>query len=204
MPVDFDGFVADAVSRGASNLGPCTPAETQHHLIQFNRSVDKLVATHGLDRIGQAIWYLYGCGSVASHDALDDSVSNDVELFCDSLMELYEVGFAKHCGDFAGHSDQARDSFATACYMFWDMDGGHEYLFFRDRPELFEYGVRLIDFGLGHQHAACQESFLHCLGHLTNERPLLADKKIADFLRRNDISPEIRHYAEQCRTGLIP
>lgn len=85
--------------------------------------------------------------------------------------------------------------------MLWDMDSGLEYLTFRGRPELFQYGERLIDFGLSHSHAACQESFLHCLGHLHFDRPEFVQSKIACFLRRKDVDRTMRDYAKRLGTA---
>ena len=90
----------------------------------------------------------------------------------------------------------------TASYMIWDMDG-IEYLTFHRSPDYIELVEPLVDFGLTHEHAAVQESFLHLLGHQRDDHSNFVDPKLSKFLKRNDISKGIREYALQCQTGMI-
>ena len=203
MTDKFDDFLNDALSAGRTEFDYGRPSSAQALLTEFNHRIAELVSAHGLDRIGNAIWFLYGCVSNTTHDALEPSADSGLDEFYDSIRVLYEEGFCAFCDNLAGHSHANPNSFATACYMLWDMDSGLEYLTLRGRPELFQFGERLVDFGLGHSHAACQESFLHCLGHLCFDRPDFVDSKVSQFLCRTDLDNEIKTYAMQCRTGMI-
>lgn len=86
--------------------------------------------------------------------------------------------------------------------MIWDMDG-IEYLTFHRTDTQRQMVEPLVDFGLRHNHAAVQESFLHCLGHQIDSHPSFVRPKLQHFLLRRDLQPEIREYAEQCMTGMI-
>lgn len=184
-------------------LDDLSPTEAQRLLTEFNRSVDQLIDQHGVDSIGKAVWHVYGCVGDTARDALSPIAESGFGDFYDSLTDLYDLGFAKHCEDAAGHSDRGGNNLATACYMFWDMDSGLEHLTLRGRPELFSYAEQLIDFGLSHKHAAVQESFLHCLGHLHAWKASFVEGRISRFIKRTDISKEIRQYAQQCGAGYI-
>ena len=123
----FDEFVLDAVSGGETEFDYGAPADAQRLLTKFNWQIEPIIEHHGLERVGDAIWYLYGCVSGMTHDVLDESVESGYSEFYKSIESLYDNGFAKHCVNECGHSDRGGDNFATACYMLWDMDSGLEY-----------------------------------------------------------------------------
>jgi hypothetical protein len=203
MSPALDDFVADAISGGDTDFYYSSPSNAQNLLIEFNLGIGDLIVKYKLELIGKAIWYLYGIGSNTTHDALDPSADNGLPEFYGSLEELYNNGFAQYCENAEGHSDRNPNSFATACYMLWDMDSGLEYHTLRGRSELFPFAEKLIDFGLAHNRAAVQESFLHCLGHLHYVRASFVESKITQFLRRSDLDADIREYAEACHGGGI-
>ncbi|MEN1681907.1 MAG: hypothetical protein AAGJ46_20185 [Planctomycetota bacterium] len=208
MNVEIKPFVENAIAHGehekdgSFHIGG--PDWARSHLVAFNRSIDALVYEYGKEPIGKAIWYLYGCVGDYARDAIETAPASECMEFYQSLETLYDEGFAKHCVDACGHSDRDGNRFGTACYMLWDMNGGLEYLTFNSRAELFSHGKELVEFGLQHNHAAVQESFLHLLGHLTNDRPDYATECIDRFLQRIDVALDIQDYARSCRTGLIP
>jgi hypothetical protein len=199
----FDTFVLDAISSGETDFDYETPANAQRLLTQFNHEIESVISEHGTDATGNAIWYLYGCLSSTTHDALDESVETGYATFYQSIESLYDNGFAIHCANDRGHSDVAGGEFSTACYMLWDMDSELEYLSFNGPSVLFGFVENLVDFGLRHKHAAVQESFLHCLGHRQHDKPEFVASRLATFCRRSDITPSIREYAKQCQTGMI-
>ena len=199
----FHDFVLHAISNGETDFEHETCEQAQKLLTRFNWEINSLIKQHRLAAIGDALWYLYSYQWGFTADVLDDSVSGGYSEFYHSLEFLYDKGFATHCVNCRGHSDFGKNHFATACYMLWDMDSGLDYLSFHGSPERFKLVSQLIDFGLRHHHAAVQESFLHCLGHRRNEMADFVDSKLIVFLQREDISPEIREYAIQCRTGRV-
>jgi hypothetical protein len=124
----------DALSEGNTDYNYGSPREAQSLLIEFNHRISDLVATHGVDRMGKAVWYLYGCVSNTTYDALDPSADSGVSKFYDSMRMLYDNGFCAYCENCAGHSGIDPNSLATACYMLWDIDSGLEYQTLRGRP----------------------------------------------------------------------
>ncbi len=201
MNTMFDEFVLDAVSGGKTDFDYETKQDAIALLTRFNLEIDSIVNQFGTEKTGKAIWYCYGCISGMIYDVLDESNSNKWLDFYESMMTLYDDGFARHCENKYNHRLR-QTSFGTACYMLWDMDG-IEYLTF-DRTEQQRQLVEpLIDFGLGHDHAAVQESMLHCLGHEIDFHPEFVHPKLSLFLRRRNLCPEIRDYALQCQTGMI-
>lgn len=199
----FDDFVIDAVSDGNTAFDYGTPRNAQRLLTRFNWQINSIIERHGLDATGTALWYLYGSVSGMTYDVLDDSVEDGYGEFYKSMRSLYDIGFAGHCENRGGHSDVQGGKFATACYMLWDMDSGLEHLTFHGSSLRLALVDELITFGLRHDHAAVQESFLHCLGHRLDEMPNVVKPKLSEFLKRNNLSPEIREYARQCQTGKI-
>ena len=195
----FEELLLHSIENGEFDAPELTFASTQEFLIRFNHEVDDLIQLHGVNDIGNAIWYMYGCLGDFARDALDTSVADGFSQFYESLEILYDRGFAKYCSPESGHFNKLE----TACYMMWDMDSGLEYLSFNDRPELFTLAENLINFGLSHRHPSVQESFLHCLGHLEYKLPEFVHDKIDTFLFRRDVTSEMREYAKTARVGAV-
>ena len=195
----FDKFVLRAIARGDPDFPEVDCATTQQMLIRFNDEVGNLIQQHGTDKIGNAIWFLYGCDGDVARDALDVSVASGFEEFYQSLETLYAKGFAKHCSRTSKNGCMLN----SACYMLWDMDSGLSHLSFNGRPELFTLVEKLIDFGLKHEHPAVQRSFLHCLAHQHYVIPDFVQKKVDVYLGRKDINSELLKYAELARIGNV-
>jgi len=65
----FDEFVLDAVSGGETEFDYGAPADAQRLLTKLNWEIEPIIEHHGLEPVGDAIWYLYGCVSGMTHDA---------------------------------------------------------------------------------------------------------------------------------------
>ena len=197
----LDALIADAVAKGETEFDYGSCRNAQRLLIEFNRNCSSMAVTYDKDAIGDAIWYLYGCVSGMIHDVLDPSVSSGFGEFYLSMRSLYDDIFASLLPSEPGRGGGSA-SLTTACYMLWDMDG-IEYLTFNRSASNIELVEPLVDFGLRHEHAAVQESFLHLLGHQRDDHSAFVDPKLAIFLNRSDISGNMREYALQCQTGMI-
>ena len=197
----LDDLVADAIAEGETEFDYGSCYDAQKLLTEFNLNAGTLLSKHGEDAIGDAIWYLYGCVSGMIHDVLHESVSEGFPEFYSSMKTLYDEGFARTLPNRPGQA-MGGDPLATASYMLWDMDG-IEYLTFHRSSDYIQQAEPLVDFGLAHKHSAVQKSFLHLLGHQQDHVPDFVDPKLRKFLKRDDISEEIRKYALQCQTGMI-
>ena len=197
MNARLNRFVVDA-SQGNTCLDWVGDREScLQFLVDFNRNIDTLIETHGTESVATSVWALY-MGSHVLHSAFDPAAVDDIALIFSSMETLYSNGFAAHCPNRLHYFDDL----ATAAYMLWDMSS-LEYLSFRDDQSLHIPLGKLFDFGLSHNHAVVQESFLHGLGHRQSDHPDFVDHRLAEFLCRTDISEEIRCYAKQCVTGRI-
>ncbi len=199
----FDDFVRNAINPGKHVFFYDSPKEGQHLLSEFNFRIANLLDEFGVESIGEAAWYLYSCASGITFDATNVTERAGIERFVASLRTLYDDGFCRVCKSCRGHSDVDERKFSTACYMLWDLDSGLQALFESDDQLLLKYGDELLEFGLTHPHLACQESFLHGLGHLQETRPEYAQIRIETYLSRDDIPMEMRNYAKNCAIGNI-
>ena len=91
-----------------------------------------------------------------------------------------------------------------ACYMFWDVAcfGGPPG---QREGNLFEDAVLdVLEDVLRMEHAACQESAVHGLGHRVGRHPERAPAILRKWLRGGAIRDErLRVYAEAAATGCI-
>ena len=124
----------------------------------------------------------------------------------DAMIPLYAKLMAPVYGNDIAYLDQApqdpdRPNFA--CYMWWDiipLYGGMDH---PDRERINDTVLHIFAEVLKLDSEACLESVLHGLGHWglylnDRTRPL-----VENFLRRPDISPELRRYAESAATGYV-
>lgn len=197
----LNALITDAVAKGENEFDYGSCENAQRLLIDFNRNCSAMAKEFDQDAIGDAFWYLYGSASGMIHDVLDPSVSSGFGEFYFSMQSLYNDAFARLLPNRPGRG-QGGAPLTTACYMLWDMDG-IEYLTFHRAPAIIKLVEPLIDYGLQHDHAAVQESFLHLLGHQRESHSDFVDPKLATFLKRHDLSGEIYEYAKQCQTGMI-
>ena len=86
----FDEFVLDAVAGGETDFDYGAPGDGQRLLARFNWKIESIIERHGVEPIGDAIWYLYGCISGMTHEVLDESVKSGFAEFYKSIESLYE------------------------------------------------------------------------------------------------------------------
>ncbi|HVP00601.1 MAG TPA: hypothetical protein VMT15_21170 [Bryobacteraceae bacterium] len=109
-----------------------------------------------------------------------------------SFEVLFREYFAVRCTPELAHLSEG-GALNEVCYMWWDFDCWD---FIPD--DIFLSMLRSI---LAINHAACQESALHGLGH--NSSPE-AEAIIDDFLLREpNLRPDLREYALRARKGKI-
>ena len=100
-----------------------------------------------------------------------------------------------------GPEDPERPTFA--CYMWWDiipLYGGMDHC---DRDRINEAVLHVFEQVLNLRAESCLESVLHGLGHwhlYVRER---TEPIVRRFLRRTDISSELRNYAELAAVGAV-
>lgn len=124
----------------------------------------------------------------------------------DAMIPLYAKLMAPVYGDDIAYLDREpkpADQPNYACYMWWDiipLYGGMDH---PDRDRINDAVLHIFAEVLKLDSEACLESVLHGLGHWDmymndRTRPI-----VENFLRRTDISPELRRYAEYAATGCV-
>jgi hypothetical protein len=120
-----------------------------------------------------------------------------------SMATLYEQLIAPVYGDDLGHLARRATGSITGSYMCWDTSPIYTAI---EGPEfkLIE-GELLTVFRkvLTLKSEACLESVLHALGHFKQYWRSPSEEIVAVFLQRDDISSELRRYAELAARGDI-
>jgi len=122
----------------------------------------------------------------------------------EAMIPLYAKLMARVYQDHLGHNqhgpgDPERPN--DACYMWWDvipLYGGMEHC---DRDRINEVVLHVFKQVLELRAESCLESVLHGLGHWHLYIPDRTKPIVRRFLRRMDISPELRNYAELAAVG---
>lgn len=152
-------------------------------------------------QVAQAFWDLSSC---AFHSLYDSLIEWDVcERFVQSFTILFRDYFAVRCEPVLGHRSQG-GRLNIACYMWWDFDcwcARHDPLDRNRHDSAILASMKSI---LAIDHAACQESALHGLGHWYRAHPQAVEEIIDEFLQRApNVGDELRAYASNARCGCV-
>ena len=173
----------------------CIPSEiTFRRLAQVFEDCSNLLAPYSDETLNRAFWDL----SSVWYALGDDSIPEDLRRrVINSFVTLFRELFAKRCSPVLGERSEQGSPLNSACYMWWDFDCWYSI----PGTELVE-AMRSI---LAINHAACQESALHGLGHWLHRQQAAAVERIVDeFLKREaDLRPELRKYAQAVRIGCV-
>lgn len=136
-----------------------------------------------------------------------EEVSWEMEEECIRAVPcLYEKLFAPLLGDDLAATGSRSQSAAPfpVCYMWWDYFSiaiDNDSLQWRRRTDAYFAAFRQV---LTLKSEACLESVLHGLGHAHLYRPEETEAIIYEFLaKRQDISPNLRFYAQQAAKGEV-
>jgi hypothetical protein len=153
------------------------------------------------DSLAQAFWDL-GNGPLAAVE--NPSIEWPLrERFIRSFETLFREVFAVRCEPVLGHLSKG-SALNIACYMWWDFDC------WRSSPDPIPNNpldtalLALMRTILAIDHVACWESALHGLGHRHRDHGPEVEEIIDEFLgRESNLSPELRQYAANARTGYV-
>ncbi len=203
--ITFDDWLRDALTDGGLDLYVDDKAEVNRFAVRFNNDIAQIITAHGEERTNKAVWHIYGSASGYMWDVLDPSLGADRLRFMESVKWLYANGFQRYCADHFGHIDSGVESprpLNSSCYMLWDMDG-IECPAVNGEEEMLEASLDVLAFALRLDHAACQESALHGLGHLSHSDRTKTTPIIRDFIRRTDPRGALKTYAENAIVGCV-
>ena len=158
------------------------------------------------EEIGVGLWSVLDSGGAGTALALNDAtLPLDARIACvHKIRNLYRELFVPRCAERLGHLSEQGGRLEMICYMFWDVAvfGGPPG---EREGNLFEDAVLdVLEDTLYLEHAACQESAIHGLGHRVTRHPERAPAILDRWLRSGPLrDPRLRPYAEAARTGCI-
>jgi hypothetical protein len=85
--------------------------------------------------------------------------------------------------------------------MLWDLDSECHAL--NGDLEMIAECLDVLEFALSLPSVACQESALHGLGHLAFKHRARTAPIVEQYLKREDLPIELRHYAQAARVGYV-
>ena len=203
--VPFEEWVVAVFDPAVDDPWP-PPAQELAHLTRLFR--DPVAALDGFtdDEVGIGLWSILDSGGAATALAVnDDTLPLDQRIACIRLIPaVYRELFVPRCAERLGHLDEEGGRLEMACYMFWDVAviGGPPGV--REGNLLEDAVLDVLHDILAIEHAACQESAIHGLGHRVSRHPERAPRMLDDWLRRGPVRDDrLRPYARAAMTGCI-
>jgi len=121
-----------------------------------------------------------------------------------SFETLFRKFFAARCAPALGHLSETENRLSVACYMWWDFDCWRAVSDPLTRNPVDSALLASMKAILAMDHAACQESALHALGHWRHADKSEVEVIIDEFLQHGpDVRQELRQYAQNARGGYV-
>lgn len=205
VAVAFEDWVVGVFDASVEDPWPPVAQELEYLTRLFSDPVGTLEGLSD-EEIGVGLWSVLDSGGAGTALALNDAaLPLDARIGCvHQIRNLYRELFVPRCAERLGHLSEQSGRLEMICYMFWDV------AVFAGPPgeregNLFEDAVLdVLEDTLYLEHAACQESAVHGLGHRVRRHPERAPALLDRWLRTGPIcDPRLRPYAEAARTGCI-
>ena len=205
VAVPFEDWVVGVFDPTVEDPWPPVEQELEYLTRLFS---DPIGTVEGLsdEEIGVGLWSVLDSGGAGTALALNDAtLPLDARIACvHQIRTLYRELFVPRCAERLGHLSEQGGRLEMICYMFWDVAvfGGPPG---EREGNLFEDAVLdVLEDTLYLEHAACQESAIHGLGHRVSRHPERAPAILDRWLRTGPIrDARLRIYAEAARTGCI-
>lgn len=157
------------------------------------------------EQVAEGIWFLIGGSSPSrsSQALLNPTVRLADRVACIHTMAEFFRSFVMPSTP--GLADTDSDPFHIACYMWWHILPLRPYREtpLRGEPELHEACLVAMSKLLELRSDVCRMSALHGLNHWHERYRGSVEAMVDTFLERaRDITPQIREYAVQARSGL--
>ena len=203
VAVPFEDWVVGVFDPTVEDPWPPVEQELEYLTRLFS---DPIGTVEGLsdEEIGVGLWSVLDSGGAGTALALNDAtLPLDARIACvHQIRTLYRELFVPRCAERLGHLSEQGGRLEMICYMFWDVAvfGGPPG---EREGNLFEDAVLdVLEDTLYLEHAACQESAIHGLGHRVSRHPERAPAILDRWLRTGPIrDARLRIYAEAARTG---
>lgn len=183
------------------------PTTLAHHLTRLFESPRFLLEDYSKEQVEQGLYYIFGVGSEFIKVARESPDRELLKRMYLSIRTLYSELWSKYCTDHLSHLDRGQQPSSPlnmTCYMLWDLAGLAGPAMFPGEEFLVDPIFEVLEFALGLDSMACQESALHGLGHLKNHHEARVRRIIDEYLERNpDLDPDLEEYALAAREGMI-
>lgn len=205
VEVPFEDWVVGVFDPTVEDPWPPTAQELEYLNRLFSDPVGVLEGLSD-EEIGVGLWSVLDSGGAGTALALNDAtLPLDDRIACvHQIRNLYRELFVPRCAERLGHLSEQGGRLEMICYMFWDVAvfGGPPG---EREGNLFEDAVLdVLEDTLYLEHAACQESAIHGLGHRVSRHPDRAPAILERWIRNGPLrDPRLRPYAEAARTGCI-
>ena len=205
VEIPFDDWVVAVFDPDVDDPWP-PPAQDLAHLTRL--FADPVTALEGCtdDEIGVGLWSVLDSGGAGTALALNDgSLPLRDRIACvNEIRTLYRELFVPRCAERLGHRSEQAGRLEMACYMFWDIAAFGGPPGEREGNLLEDAVLDVLEDLLRLDHAACQESAIHGLGHRVGRHPERAPAIVERWLRTGRVRDErLRAYAAAARTGCI-
>ena len=123
-----------------------------------------------------------------------------------AMITLYANLMAPVYGNDLGHTEvdsRGPEGVTFGCYMLWDVSALGCCSAGEDSDRINDAVLHVAEAVLKFRAESCLESVLHGLGHWYFCVPERTEPIVREFLRRTDISPELRRYAEAAAIGCV-
>lgn len=182
-------------------------SETVDYLFKTFEEADALLKRFSEDQVGDGFWYI---SSKTACTLWDDSVPLVTrQKAARSMRKLYSDCFAARCAPLLLHLNDSGDHpLNGTCYMWWDLMRDFtpidEWPKNSTRKQINNEFLAVMEFALGLESVACQESALHGLGHWAEYCPDRVQEIIDRFIMGNpSANPNIIKYSWSAREGKV-
>ena len=203
--IEFEDWVVAVFDPAVEDPWP-PPAQDLEHLGRL--LADPAGALEGLtdDEIGVGLWSILDSGGAGTVLALnEEELPLGDRIACvRAFPKLYRDLFVPRCTERLGHLSEQGNRLEMICYMFWDVASFGGPAGTREGNLLEDAVLDVLDDVLRMEHAACQESAIHGLGHRVGRHPERAPAILDRWLKSGAVRDErLRSYARGARTGCI-
>jgi hypothetical protein len=187
-----------------------TPSDTVDFLTRTFDDCGSLLNEFSNRQIADGLWY------IASEENISLSLGNESvpwpkrQQAIRSIRKLYTNCFTTHCAPLLSYLEKGGaypsiyPPLNGTCYMWWDIFPNMRWLEGPTDHEIENEYLAVMDFALGLESIACQESALHGLGHCFKAYPEFVQATINRFIKTNPTaSPELTCYAQSAREGKV-
>ncbi|MBM5570358.1 MULTISPECIES: hypothetical protein [Deefgea] len=164
-------------------------------------------ASYSNEKISTALDFVFNNSySDIAFSLISDSVPLESRMrLIRSIYCLYRDCFDVRCAEFLGHLNETTDnSLNQVCYMLWDISPIAYLGDRKNKQQLYDAMIDILEECMSLANPACVESALHGLGHLYSVSEDRIENLIASKLKSRVFIPtSLKSYAELAMKGRV-